>query len=397
MSPHFRISALIVASIFLASPAKTEEPITSEHISEHQERLFNRMHVCEAWETTKGSPDVVIGVIDNGFDFFHPDLKGQVLPGYYYSGGYHSEFYENVSHGTLVSSIMVAKDDGSGMIGLAPTCRVLAASQGMIEHALVKLRREFYEGNPEAQESDFQQEIVKHSAEVQQFGARWVNYQVEGAAEAIHYLVDQGVKVINISGFLSRALCPDKDSWKKLEDAFQHAADKNVVIVTSAGNHATEVEDYPGSSANVLVVGATLSDDSRWETEIELRGSRIKQGSCFGRRLSVMAPVEGLAVCVPHDDSIYRRKDSPMGPTNVPFSGIHKIAPNGATSSAAPIVFALVALVRSVRPDLDAKTVVNLVQDGSTTSVTKGYDELTGHGRVDFAETIRLALAFEEG
>ena len=86
-----------------------------------------------------------------------------------------------------------------------------------------------------------------------------------------------------------------------------------------------------------------------------------------------------------------------MGPTNVPFSGIHKIAPNGATSSAAPIVFALVALVRSVRPDLDAKTVVNLVQDGSTTSVTKGYDELTGHGRVDFAETIRLALAFEEG
>ena len=172
MSPHFRISALIVASIFLASPAKTEEPITSEHISEHQERLFNRMHVCEAWETTKGSPDVVIGVIDNGFDFFHPDLKGQVLPGYYYSGGYHSEFYENVSHGTLVSSIMVAKDDGSEMIGLAPTCRVLAASQGMIEHALVKLRREFYEGNPEAQESDFQQEIVKHSAEVQQFGAR---------------------------------------------------------------------------------------------------------------------------------------------------------------------------------------------------------------------------------
>jgi len=54
------------------------------------------------------SDKVVVGVIDNGFDYFDPNLKGQVEPGYYYSGGYHPEVYANLAHGTLVASLIVA-------------------------------------------------------------------------------------------------------------------------------------------------------------------------------------------------------------------------------------------------------------------------------------------------
>jgi hypothetical protein len=41
--------------------------------------------------------------------------------------------------------------------------------------------------------------MFKHALELKEFGESWVPYQVGGAAEAIRYLVDRGVRVINIS------------------------------------------------------------------------------------------------------------------------------------------------------------------------------------------------------
>jgi subtilisin family serine protease len=186
-----------------------------------QQPLFERLNVAEAWKITKGDPKVLVGVIDNGFDFFHPDLKGQLLPGYYYPGGYHTEFYENVAHGTLVSSLIVAKEDNpAGMVGLAPRCRVLTASQGMLEHTLVKRQTKFFQDHPKATLADLQLEMMKHPVELMKFGQDWVHYQVDGAAAAIRYLVDHGVKVINFSGGLKRSLCPSAEKWQKLEEAF---------------------------------------------------------------------------------------------------------------------------------------------------------------------------------
>src|SRR5262245_51607288 len=123
----------------LARPGDQAEPRSAKtegkagSLVTKQQALFERIDVAEAWKVTKGDPKVLVGVIDSGFDFFHPDLKGQLIPGWYYPGGYHAEFYENVAHGTLVSSLVVAKEDNpAGMVGLAPRCRVLTASQGMI-------------------------------------------------------------------------------------------------------------------------------------------------------------------------------------------------------------------------------------------------------------------------
>ena len=161
-----------------------------------QQALFDRLNVAEAWKITKGDPKVLVGVIDNGFDFFHPDLKGQLLPGYYYAGGYHTEFYENVAHGTLVASLIVAREGNpAGMVGLAPRCRVLTASQGMIEHTLLKLQTKFFQERPKATVADLQMEMMKHPLTLMKFGTDWANYQVDGAAGAIRYLVDRGAKV----------------------------------------------------------------------------------------------------------------------------------------------------------------------------------------------------------
>jgi hypothetical protein len=70
----------------------------ADSLTAKQQALFERLNVAEAWKITKGNPKVLVGVIDSGFDFFHPDLKGQLIPGFYHPGGYHAEFYENVPY-----------------------------------------------------------------------------------------------------------------------------------------------------------------------------------------------------------------------------------------------------------------------------------------------------------
>jgi subtilisin family serine protease len=366
----------------------------TESLVAKQQALFDRINLAEAWKITKGDPKVLVGVIDNGFDFFHPDLKGQLIPGLYYEGGYHSEFYENVAHGTLVSSIIVAKEDNpGGMVGLAPRCRILTVSQGMIEHTLLKMQSKFFHESPKATMSDFQKEMMSHPADLKKFAENWVRYQLEGAAIGVRYLVDHGVKVINISGGFQRSLCPLPEVWKKIEDAFAYAAEKNVVIVLAAGNNAAKWEEYPGSAETVIVAGASLLNDTRWEQESDFRGTKIKQGSNYGKRLTVMAPIDKLVVCVPHEERFYTSDDGPMGPTKLPFKRSHDVMSIGATSSAAPIVTSLVALMLSANPTLDAKSVVKLIEQGCDDIGDKGFNIYTGYGRVNFGKTLKLAIA----
>jgi subtilisin family serine protease len=319
-------------------------------------------------------------------------LRRPRIPGFYFAGGYHAEFYANVAHGTSVTSLIIARENNpAGMVGLAPRCRVVTASQGMIENTPQKMQAGFLQKNPKATLADLQRELMKQPDTLRKFGEDRMHFYVDGTAQAVRYLVDHGVKVINISSGLRRSACPSADDWKKLEDAFCYAAQKQVVIVLGAGNDAARWEDYPGSKDTVIVVGATLLDDTRWEEEVNVQGTKIKRGSNFGERLTVMAPVEKLVVCAPHEQRFYSCDNGPMGAINVPFKGAHEVRPNGATSSAAPIVTSLVALIYTARPTLDARSVVKIVQQGCDDIGKKGYNIYTGRGRVNFGKSLKLA------
>ncbi|MCU0913154.1 MAG: S8 family serine peptidase [Planctomycetes bacterium] len=392
------IACMIAASRTVAStktPAAPEMLRPNDPLFPKQEALFNCVNAGEAWKITKGDPNVLVGVVETGFDFFHPDLKANLVPGFFACGNYHTEFFENIAHGTVVVSLIAAVgNNGIGMTGLAPGCRVLAASLGMIEHKVTKLQKKFMQDHPEAGPSEWGKVMrsKENRAALMSFSRAWGQFVCRSTAESIRYLVDHQVRVINISGLLQRSLLP-ADSWQTLEDVFAYAREKGTIIVLGAGNNGVLCEDYPGDSDSVIVVGATRLDDTRWEEVLEIKGSKIKQGSNFGKRLTVMAPMENLQVCLPHDRRFYACEDGPMGPTKQDFQDMYEISAEGATSWSAPIVTALVALIRSVRPDLDAKAVIEIIRQGCDDLGDEGYDVYTGFGRVNFGKTLKIAMA----
>ena len=86
----------------------------------------------------------------------------------------------------------------------------------------------------------------------------------------------------------------------------------------------------------MIVAGASKLDDTPWIQEDVIRGTKIRQGSNSGKRLTAMAPVQDLVVCIPHERRFYQTDDGPMGPSKFPFKETHDVLSFGATSAAAP-------------------------------------------------------------
>lgn len=109
----------------------------------------------EAWATEQGDSDPpVIGVIDSGVAVGHPDLKNQLWTnpgetpgngmdddgnGYvddvngWNFGGDNADLSDGVPHGTHVASIIGAEgQNGSGVVGVCPHCRIMVLKLGPV-------------------------------------------------------------------------------------------------------------------------------------------------------------------------------------------------------------------------------------------------------------------------
>ena len=244
-----------------------------------------------------------------------------------------------VAHGTEVASIIAAREKPGqdGMWGEAPDCTLLTASMGMPMHKLILIERGFFAKNPKASMADFRKDLAAHRAEMVAFSKNWLDYVSGTAAGGIRYLVDHGVRLISFSAFLDLARIEkfDPQAAARLQAAFNYAKQRNVLIVLGAGNNNQRVTDYPGDSSFVLIAGASTLADKRWTMTDKIKGLKITQGSDYGPRLGVVAPIQDIVVAAPHEEAYYNWKGTPMGAQKVPYKGAYQIRPWGSAGGRA--------------------------------------------------------------
>jgi type VII secretion-associated serine protease mycosin len=166
-------------------------------------------------------------------------------------------------------------------------------------------------------------------------------------ADGIIWAVDKGAQVINLS--LTRNSVSWPESW---DQAFLYAFENDVVVVAAAGNRidGTEQVSAPASIPGVISVAG-----------LDLNGLPSENFSTDGLTIGVTAPAEELIGAFPGGE--YRM-----------WSG---------TSGATPIVSGMVALIRSMYPDMDAANVVNRVISSASKNGFEGYSTSYGHGVID--------------
>ena len=242
-APGVRAAMLQVAGSTAAEPDVRAAVAPGDPLRSRQWAL-ERVSFERAWTVTRGE-GVVVGIVDSGVDATHPDLAGQVLPGWTFTGaGFtsHAGQTDVAGHGTHVAGIVAARaGNGTGVSGVAPGARILPV-------------RVFDEQ-----------------------GSGWAS----DIANGIVWVANRGASVINLS-FGSAVPSP------AIAAAVRHAQGRGALVVAAAGNEGPDgSRPYPVSLPDVLGVAAVDP------------GSSAAPFSTTGPMVDLAAPGEGVLSTVP--------------------------------------------------------------------------------------------------
>jgi subtilisin family serine protease len=259
-----------------------------------------------AWETTTGSLNTIIAVIDSGIDFSHPDLTNnrwtnpypslnQDLHGWDYVDDT-NEIKDEHGHGTAIAGIIAAQ--GNNGFGIS----------GVMWHAgLMSLR------------------VLDNTG----------TGDIADAVEAIDYAITHGARVINLSwGTAGSSIA--------LKDAIERAMRRNVVVVCSAGNSGRNIDldaYYPASFNLKNLISVAASDGF----------DQLPSWSNWGNRnVSVAAPGTNILT-------------TQRGGGYWTVSG---------TSASAPIVTGVVGLLKTARPQAPVAVITKAIAEGARQSTS---------------------------
>lgn len=324
--------------------------------------------VVDGWKEISGLGDrsVVVAVIDDGFDLGHPDLTGtdkNVAPWDFTRGSNDPSpgtpiFSERDQdwvgdwHGTACAGVAVGAANATGIVGVAPGCRLMPIRWGI----------DLSDRNVEA----------------------W-----------FAYVRKQGASVVSCSwGAAAKKFVLSK----RVTSAIQACASEGrgglgCPIVFAAGNENRDINDPETNSINgfaihpgVIAVAASNSRDER------------SSYSNYGEKIAVCAPSSGgggrgiLTSDVTGTflvDGVYREAGYSPGGWTKTFGG---------TSSACPLVAGICALLISVKPTLTAGDIRQVL----TSTARKigpvdaygenGHSVYFGYGCVDAAAALKVVL-----
>ena len=376
VAAQLQASGLVdVAEPDLASPAQLKQLISADDsLLGEQWHLLNKgkhrgttqgfvagadARVVAAWQAaeTLGSSDVVVAVIDDGFDLGHPDLgsSDKVKAPWDFTRNSNSPVPDPLAedwHGTACAGVAVGSANGGNILGAAPGASLMPVRWG---RDLSDRQIENWFGY-----------VAKHGASIVScsWGAAAVRFPLSTRAdEAITRCATQGRGGLGI------------------------------VVVFAAGNDNRDINDPNGKTldgfavhSSVIAVAASTSKDKRSDY------------SNFGDEISVCAPSDGAGGWgILTSDVTGSHKSNGISVFSGYEDGDYTYI-FGGTSSACPLVAGVCALVLTVAPTLTASEVKILIQDtarkiGKPDDYIDGHCPKFGYGCIDAESAVKAAMA----
>jgi len=288
-------------------------------LDEHKSWSYEAIKAYTAWDMTQGNPNIIVAIIDDGFDLSQPEFQGKITNPYNVPAGTNQPNTGRVGmyHGTHVAATSIGNiGNAMGMCGVAPYCTFMPI----------------------------------------QVGDANGNMSTTAIIDAIFYAIDNGADVINMSlgmpapsglhsmsqdaqmQFIQNTYLDDEELWNQI---FAVADQNNVTVVLAGGND------------DVLV------------------GIDPMQRSSNTIKVSAINPY------------IQKANFSNYGPystISAPGVEIYSALPNGnfgflqGTSMASPMVTGGVALMKSMNPNLTNQEIIQILQQtGVPVSYTDKY------------------------
>jgi serine protease len=301
-----------------------------------QQWHLSRIQADKAWDITKGDSSVIIGIVDTGVEWYHPDLYQNIWHnphptmsppdtiGWDFGGSNgtpdNNPDEDQPDHGTFIAGLASAvTNNNTGVAGVGFKCKIMAVKTS---------------------END-----VRSTS-----GGALILYGFEGMV----YAADNGASVINAS-------------WGSLgysqfeQDVINYVTSKGALVVASAGNNGTSDPFYPAAYAHVLAVAATDSTDHRsiWDPT---------ESSNYGVYVGVSAPGTDVLGTWKPDTYAF-------------LSG---------TSPSAPIVSGTAALVKSLHPTWTPAQIAEQIHVTADPidNLNPAYAQQLGLGRVNASRAV---------
>jgi subtilisin family serine protease len=265
------------------------------------------ININRAWDETTGNKNIVIAVIDNGFDLNHPELKNKAVKQYNVIDKSTDVKPSIENHGTHVSSTIVANgNNNEGLVGICPDCLFMPIKvedkNGVMTNTYIIDAILF---------------AIKNKANVINLS---LGMQIP---MGINIPIDEQKEFINSSA---------KDEEEFWNDLFNYANEKNVTCVLAAGNSnmITGVDPFTRAKSTIKV-GA-----------VDKKGIKASFSN-FGDDTTIYAPGTDIYGAKPGD----------------------KYEVLQGTSMAAPIISGLVGLIKAKNKNISNQNIIKIINNNS--------------------------------
>ena len=267
------------------------------------------INIERAWNQTTGNKNIVIAVIDNGFDLNHPELIGKSVKPYNVIDKSTNVSPSKENHGTHVTSTIIANgDNNQGLVGVCPDCSFMP----------IKV--------------DDQNGMVSSTYIIDA-----ILYAIKNKADVVNLSLGMEIPMgLNIplqeqKDYINSSAKDEEEFW---DDLFNYANNKNVTCVLAAGNSNIMTGFDPFQrSKNTIKVGAIDKNNTK------------APFSNFGPTTTIYAP----------GTNIYGAKP---GNSYEVLQG---------TSMATPIVSGFVGLLKSKNKTLTNQQILSIINRNSIT------------------------------